>query len=59
MSAAKQTIAFALAGQIVRTPQHAYRILSSAITNKQDWLIPQARNVAVLLSRAKAAGGAL
>lgn len=53
--------AFALAGEIVRTPQHARRILVQAVARRQEWLIPQARNVAALLSRAaisEATGGA-
>ena len=54
MATKKLGLAFALAGQIVKTPQHARRILQDAVVNKKDWLIPQARNVAILLSRAKA-----
>jgi hypothetical protein len=45
---------FALAGQLVRTPQHARRIMFEAMKSKQDYLVLQARNVAILLARANA-----
>ena len=44
--------AFALAGEIVKTKAHALRILGRAVATRQDWLIPQARNVAIKLGRA-------
>lgn len=43
---------FALAGKIVKKSSHAHQIGAIATKNNQDWLIPQARNVAVLLRRA-------
>lgn len=55
MANKKSGPAFALGGEIVKTPQHARRILQDAIVSKKEWLIPQARNVAILLSRARAA----
>jgi hypothetical protein len=50
--------AFALAGQIVKTPEHARRILTSAVIKQQHWLIPQARNVAAKLAKIQAGGAA-
>lgn len=48
---ARHTPAFALAGQIVRTPQHAMRILVAAQSDGREWLVPQARNVHAILNR--------
>lgn len=50
-----KTPAFALGGEIVKTPAHALRILTRATMQKQHWLIPQARNVHALLKRAQEA----
>jgi hypothetical protein len=47
----KSSPAFALAGQIVKTPAHARRILTEAVIKQQHWLIPQARNVAAKLAK--------
>lgn len=58
MIVAKHTPAYALAGEIVRTPQHAMRILVAAQCDGRAWLVPQARNVAAKLRRAQAAGSA-
>ena len=38
-------MAFALAGEIVTTPEQASRILKQAIRTKKEWLIPQAVSV--------------
>jgi hypothetical protein len=46
--------AFALAGQIVRDWRVARRIQLEAMKEGREWLVPQARNVAVLLRRAAA-----
>ena len=52
--------AWALGGEIVRTPQHAMRILVRAQAQGLTHLVPQARNVHALLRAAiaKANGGA-
>lgn len=47
--------AFALGGEIVKTPAHALRILTRATMQKQHWLIPQARNVWLKLKHAREA----
>jgi hypothetical protein len=54
----KHSVSFALAGEVVKTQTHAKRILADAVANKKDWLIPQARNVAILLGRAAKGGAA-
>lgn len=58
MSRPQQGLAFALAGQIVRTPQHATRVLIEAQRDGREWLVPQARNVAAKLRRAREGGAA-
>ncbi len=47
--------AWALAGEIVRTPRHAMRILVRAQAQGLTHLVPQARNVHAKLKRAAAA----
>jgi hypothetical protein len=52
---------FALAGQVVTNWRQARRIQLDAMRTGRDWLVPQARNVAILLRRAaiaKATGSA-
>lgn len=44
--------AFALGGEIVRTPKHAMRILVRAQSQGLAYLVPQARNVHAMLTRA-------
>lgn len=48
----KRPLAFALAGRVVRKSTAARRILRDAITQRKDYLIPQARSVARQLSEA-------
>ncbi len=43
---------FALAGELVSDHRRARRIWRDAIRTGKAWLIPQARNVAILLRRA-------
>lgn len=52
MSKQAQGPAWALGGEIVRTPQHAMRILVRAQARGLTHLVPQARNVHAMLKRA-------
>ncbi|WP_156516008.1 hypothetical protein [Achromobacter ruhlandii] len=45
-------LTFALAGELVSDHRRARRIWRDAIRTGKTWLIPQARNVAILLRRA-------
>lgn len=45
-------LTFALAGELVSDYRRARRIWRDAIRTGKTWLIPQARNVAILLRRA-------
>ena len=46
-------LTFALAGKLVSSPAQARAIWSDAIRTGKAWLIPQARNVYILLKRAQ------
>lgn len=48
-------LVFALAGELVSDHRRARRIWRDAIRTGKTWLVPQARNVAILLKRANAA----
>lgn len=52
MKAAPQKLTFALAGELVSDHRRARRIWHDAIRTGKTWLVPQARNVAILLKRA-------
>ncbi|MFY1954943.1 hypothetical protein ACOTCL_18095 [Achromobacter xylosoxidans] len=45
-------LTFALAGELVSDHRRARRIWRDAIRTGKTWLIPQARDVAILLQRA-------
>lgn len=51
-------LTFALAGKLVSKPAEARRIWADAIATGKDWLVPQARNVYILLKRAAARSAA-
>ncbi len=48
------TLRFALAGKVVSDYRVARRIWREAVRDRKEWLIPQARNVAIKLRRAAA-----
>jgi len=50
----KPVLRFALAGQIVSDWRVARRIQLAAMRDGREWLVPQARNVAIKLRRAAA-----
>lgn len=51
--------AFALAGQIVKDWREARRIQFAAMRDGREWVVPQARNVAIKLKRAAEARAAI
>mgnify|MGYP000196212497 CR=1 FL=1 len=54
-AANRQITRFALAGKMVSKPAQARAIYLDAVRSRKDWLVPQARNVYILLKRAQAA----
>lgn len=54
-STTSNKLTFALAGELVSDHRRARRIWREAIRDNKTWLVPQARNVAILLKRAAAA----
>ena len=52
MDTKNQRLTFALAGELVSDHRRARRIWREAMRTGKTWLVPQARNVAILLKRA-------
>lgn len=52
---ASKKLVFALAGELVSDHRRARHIWRDALRTGKTWLVPQARNVAILLKRANAA----